>query len=150
MNLGRASFLAVFLLLPVVTLAQPAITKVFGAATIPLDGTTTLTFTISNPQRVTQTNVAFNDTLPAGLVVANPHGVTGSCVGLGTIAAIPGTGIVLMNAVTLAPLASCSFSVNVIGLTQGVKNNSVTIMSDQGVGNTAMASITVVAPGPGT
>src|SRR5438876_818583 len=134
MNLRRGSFLAIFLLLPAIALAQPTIVKTFGAATIPLNGTTTLTFTISNLGGTTLTNVNFTDMLPAGLVVANPNGVTGSCVGLGLIAAIPVTGIILMNGVTLAAGASCSFSVNVTatGAVTGLLSNSVTVTSTNG------------------
>src|SRR5262249_47456573 len=48
----------------------PTISKAFGAASIPLNGTTTVTFTISNPNNPGTpangdlTGVAFSDTLP--------------------------------------------------------------------------------------
>jgi hypothetical protein len=52
----------------------PIITKVFGATTIPVNGTTALTFIIENPNPppLVLTGVAFTDALPAGLVVATP------------------------------------------------------------------------------
>ena len=54
--------------LTVSTLA-PVITKVFGAATIQLNGTTSLTFTVTNPNAAASlTGVAFTDGCPAGLV----------------------------------------------------------------------------------
>ena len=65
----------------------PTITKAFGAGTIPLNGSTTLTFNLSNPNAGTMlTGVGFIDSLPAGLVVSTPNGLTGSCGG-GTITA---------------------------------------------------------------
>src|SRR5262249_10496821 len=63
----------------------PTIAKTFGASSIVLNGTTTLTFALSNPGATTTlNNVSFTDTLPAGLLVATPNGLSGSC-GNGTI-----------------------------------------------------------------
>jgi uncharacterized repeat protein (TIGR01451 family) len=126
----------------------PTITKSFGAASIPLNGSTSLTFTITNPaaNTISLTGVAFTDTLPAGLVVATPNGLTGSCGG-GTITAAAGSGSVALSGATLATNASCTFSVNVTGTTAGQKNNSVQVTSTEGgPGNTSNASITVNGP----
>ena len=87
------------------TVAPPTIVKSFGAASIPLNGSTSLSFTIDNPERFTAlTGVGFTDTLPAGLVVSTPNGLTGSCGG-GTITATAGSGAVSLAGATLA--ASC-------------------------------------------
>jgi uncharacterized repeat protein (TIGR01451 family)/fimbrial isopeptide formation D2 family protein len=124
----------------------PTIAKAFGAAQIPLNGTTSLTFTINNPNTVVAlTGVAFTDNLPAGLVVATPNGLTNTCGGAAT--AVAGSGSVSLSAGTLATSASCTVSVNIQGTTAGVKNNSVQITSTEGgTGNISNASITVIGP----
>ncbi len=123
------------------------VTKTFGAASVALGGSTSLTFVVGNPDASTaQTGVAFTDSLPAGLVVATPNGLAGTCGG-GTITASAGSGSVSLAGATLAPSAGCTFSVNVTGATVGVKNNSVTVSSTTaGAGNTSNASVTVAAP----
>ncbi|MEQ1597426.1 MAG: hypothetical protein ABL985_20275, partial [Casimicrobium sp.] len=136
--------------LTVVGTAPPSITKVFGAASVPLNGTTSLSFTLNNPNAgVALSNVGFFDGLPSGLVVATPNGLIGSCGG-GTITATAGSSFVQLAGASLAGGTSCNFSVNVTGLTAGVKNNSVTVNSlNGGTGNTSNASLTVVAtPAP--
>jgi outer membrane protein W len=58
-------------------LSPVTISKSFGAGSIPLGGTTSLSFTISNATGPGfSTNIAFTDNLPAGLVVATPSGLT--------------------------------------------------------------------------
>ena len=124
----------------------PTITKVFGTASIPLNGSTSLTFTIQNPNTgITLNGIAFTDNLPAGLLVATPNALTSTCGGTAT--AVAGSGSVSLSGGTVAASASCQVSVNVTGTTAGVKNNSVQVTSTEGgTGNTSNASITVVAP----
>src|SRR5262249_31183041 len=70
-------------------LKPPIISKAFGAASISLNGTTTVTFTITNPAANTsaENGVAFSDTLTNGLQVVSTPGVTNSCGGTVTAAA---------------------------------------------------------------
>jgi FG-GAP-like repeat len=125
--------------------SAPSITKQFGALTIPLNGTTTLTFNITNSNtNVTLTGVAFNDLFPAGIVVGPTPNGTNSCGG--TFTSVTGVGSVSLTGGTLAPSASCTASVTVQGTVAGVKNNSVQVTSTGGTGNTSNATITVVAP----
>ena len=60
--------------------------------------------------------------------------------------AIVGPGSVSLSGATLAANASCDIKLRVTGTTMGVQNNNVTVTSNQGTGNTANASLTVVAP----
>ncbi|PYT99901.1 MAG: hypothetical protein DMG34_20070, partial [Acidobacteria bacterium] len=126
--------------------APPSISKSFGAASIPVNGTTSLSFTITNPaaNTVSLTGVAFTDTLPAGLLVNTPNGLSGTCGG-GTITAVAGSSSVSLSGATLAANASCTFSVNVKGTTSGAKNNTTAAVTSTngGTGNTASASVTV-------
>jgi hypothetical protein len=124
------------------------ISKAFGAASIPLNGTTTLSFTITNPNATSpQTGIGFADTLPAGLVISTPNGLTGSCGG-GTITATQNTSNISLSGATLGGGASCTFSVNVTGTTAGVKNNTTgnVTSTEGGMGGTASASVTVCPP----
>ena len=131
------------------TLTAPSISKSFGADTMPVNGTSSLSFTITNPNASSALHgVAFSDTLPAGLVVATPNGLTGSCGG-GTITAVAASGSVSLSGATLAGGANCTFSVNVQGTTAGDKDNttgSVTATDGGGLtGNVGTAGITVLS-----
>ncbi len=126
----------------------PVINKAFSAASILTNGTTTLTFGINNPNTGTPLNgVSFTDTLPAGLVVATPNGLSGSCPS-GTITATAGSNTISLSGASLTTADPfCSFSVDVTGTTTGLKDNAVTVNSTTaGPGNTATASVLVRAP----
>ncbi|MGH9744003.1 MAG: beta strand repeat-containing protein, partial [Candidatus Acidiferrum sp.] len=126
--------------------SPPSIATAFGASTIPLNGATTLSFTLANPNTsTTLAGLAFTDSLPSGLLVATPNGLLSTCTG--TAAATAGSSSVSLAAATLASSASCTVTLNVTGATAGVKNNSVTVTSTTaGAGNTSNASITVLSP----
>ncbi|HYL76326.1 MAG TPA: Ig-like domain repeat protein [Bryobacteraceae bacterium] len=126
----------------------PVLSKVFGAANIPLNGSTSLSFTVQN-NNATQSlsGVAFTDTLPAGLLVSTPNGLTGTCGG-GAITAAAGSGTVSLTAATLAGTASCTFSVNVTGVAAGSQNNTTGNVTsvEGGAGAPASATLVVIAP----
>ena len=126
--------------------SPPAIVKSFGAASIAAGSTISLSFTITNPNTlVGLTGVGFSDPLPAGLIVATPSGLTGSC-GSGTISA--GGSTVTLSRGTLAAGGACTFSVNVLATSAGnlMNTTSVVTSAEGGPGNAATASLAVVAP----
>ena len=129
------------------TPAPPTIAKAFGAASISVNGTTTLTFTLTNPKAATAlTGVGFTDTLPAGLVVATPNGLVNTCGG--TVTAVAGTGSVALVNGSVSASGSCTIGVNVTGTTAGAKNNTTSAVTSTqgGTGGTASASLVVIAP----
>ena len=160
---GTASNTASLTVTATPTVLPPAAAKAFGDVSIPINGTTSLTFTITNPNATTPlVAIELTDMLPSGLVVATPNGLTGSCVtGNGAVViANPGTAGITLLTLTLPGSSSgantCSFSVNVTGVSSGVKNNvsdNVTATFDDGTGsfiattgNAASASIVVLVP----
>ncbi len=130
-------------------IAPPAISKVFAADGILTGEVTKLTFQVGNPNpEATLTGVAFTDNLPAGLVVASPSNLTEDCTPPGTASAA-GSAVSLSGA-ELAPQASCTLSVDVLGVTVGTKLNSVTVTATEtGDGNTATATLEVDELTPG-
>ena len=132
------------------TVAPPAMTKAFGAANISLNQTTSLTFTITNPSTNSGglTGVAFSDNLPAGLVVATPNGLANTCGGTAT--AVAGSGAVSLTGGTVAAGSICTVTVGVTGTALGNLINTTGAVSstDGGTGNTATASLNVLATIP--
>jgi hypothetical protein len=129
----------------IITVAHPpSISKAFSALAIPAGGSVTLIFKIANPNTVVSfTGVAFIDTLPTNLSVSTPNGLIGSCGG-GVITAAAGGTTISLTGASLAPGASCTFSVNVTaGATGTFVNVTDPVTSDQTVpGNTASATVT--------
>jgi len=126
-----------------VAAVAPTLTKAFGGS-IPLNGTTSLTFTVTNSNAGgSVTGLAFTDTLPAGLKVATPNGLTGSCGG-GTIMATAGSSAVSLSGASLGPSASCTFSVTVLGTQQGVQTNTTSTLASTNSGTGAAATATVL------
>jgi hypothetical protein len=126
---------------------SPRVQKAFGSSSISAGGLTSLTFTVTNPNpSLALTGVAFNDTFPTGLQVANPTGLTGTCGG--TITATAGGGSVSLSGATLAGSASCTFSVTVTGTAVGAVTNVTdpVTSTNGGTGNTATAAITINVP----
>jgi uncharacterized repeat protein (TIGR01451 family) len=123
--------------------SPPTIVKSFSAATVGLNSSATLTFTITNPNGATDlTRVSFNDNLPSGLIIANPDSLTGTCdPGVITPAV---TSINLVGGTVLAG-SSCTFSIDVLAVSAGTQVNTTdpVTSNEGGTGNTATATVSV-------
>jgi hypothetical protein len=111
--------------------SPPVLTKAFSDSEIEILGSsnsTTLTFTLTNPNSITTlTGLAFTDTLPFGMIVSTPNGLTGSCGG--TITSTAGSSSISLSGGTLGAGPSCTFSVNVTGTAIGVQTNITSAVS---------------------
>lgn len=93
-----------------------ALDKSFSPTTISAGGVSVLTFTVANPTGAgALSNVGFVDTLPAGLQVANPASVGGTCsnAAAATTAVAGGTTITVTNLNVPAGAATCTVTVNI-------------------------------------
>jgi arabinogalactan endo-1,4-beta-galactosidase len=134
--------------LPPPSVVPPTISKAFGAASVQVNRSTSLTFVLSNPNTGSSlSGVGFTDMLPAGLLVATPNGLTGTCGG-GTIAATAGSSSVSLTGATLTASSSCNFFMNVAAMAPGTQNNVTTAVTstEGGNGQTATANIFVLGP----
>jgi hypothetical protein len=148
-------------------IAPPTISAAFGTSSITLGGTTSLTFTITNPNVAqvgetvasagaapaapvlgTLSGIGFTDTLPAGLRVASPNGLTTTCDG-SAVAGAGGTTISLTG-VSLDPTASCQLVLNVLAVGAGSQQNSTGPVgsTEGGNGTAGGAGLTVDGPAP--
>jgi len=129
-----------------IVVSPPAVTKSFSAAQVGLNQSATLTFTITNPNGATDlTGVNLNDNLPAGLIIANPDSLVGTC-DPGVITTAPNN-INLVGGTILAG-SSCTFSVDVLAIDTGTQVNTTdpVTSNEGGTGNTATATVDVITP----
>jgi uncharacterized repeat protein (TIGR01451 family) len=126
--------------------SPPTIVKSFSAATVGLNGSVTLTFTLTNPNLATDlTGVGFSDDMPAGLLIANPDSLGGTC-DTSLVTLLP-TNISLTGAVLTAN-TSCTLSIDVLATTAGDQVNTTGAITsvEGGKGGTATATVSVVVP----
>jgi len=124
-------------------IAPPAIAKSFSPTSIFTGNTSTLSFTITNPNSSNSlSGIGFTDTLPAGL--SAPNGTTSSLCGSGSLA-ITGGNLLTFSGASFAANSSCTFSVTVTDTTAGTKNNTTSAVTstEAGNGNTASGSLVV-------
>ena len=119
------------------------VTKAFSPATIAAGGTSTLTITLSNTAAgsAALSNVALTDTLPSQIQIAASPATDTKCGG--SVAATAGGSTVALTGGSLAPNATCRFSVAVTSTTGGIWTNTIpagALTSTQGASNAAPAS----------
>jgi len=92
----------------------------------------TLSFTITNNSGIQLTGLSFTDSLPAGLLVANPSNLTNTCGGTNSASAPPGGDLITLSGGTLAANATCTVTVQVVASAPGTYTNPpVTLTSAQ-------------------
>lgn len=93
--------------------ATPQLDKSFSPTRVPVNGVSTLTFTVTNTVDLAEKRGwSFTDTLPSGLVVADPSNIGGTCVA--NTSADPGSGVVtITDGVLATDEASCTITVDV-------------------------------------
>ena len=130
-------------------LKPPAIAKLFAPNPILANGTSTLTFTISNPNLNNDlTGVAFLDTYPTGVTNTNPLSTSNSCGG--TLTSAAGGNSVSLSGGTVSAGGSCTVTTTVTAFSVGTYINTSGVVSSTngGTGNTASDILNVNVPSP--
>ncbi|MEA4906204.1 MAG: sortase [Anaerolineaceae bacterium] len=138
------------------TAAQPSITKAFSPDPIAVNGVSTLTFTLSNPNSVALTGASFSDSLPAGMqIAATPNAGSTNC-GSPTLTAAAGTSTIGFSGGTIPASGSgtCTVYVDVTATDSGGYANVSGYLSttesgtNTGAGGSASDTLNaLVAPG---
>ncbi|MFT3893328.1 MAG: SdrD B-like domain-containing protein [Anaerolineales bacterium] len=130
---------------------KPTLTKTFNTNPVAVGGTSTLSFTITNPNPTATLNaIQFSDVLPAGLTITN-SGPTAVCGGsLTTVAA---TGTITFTGEVLAGGASCTITTPAVTATTAGPHPNVSgfiSSTESGTNSTstgsAKASLVAVLP----
>jgi uncharacterized repeat protein (TIGR01451 family) len=126
----------------------PTITKNFTPNPVAVNGVSTLSFTLTNPNAAALTGAAFTDTLPAGTQVAATPAAASTCGG--TWAPAAGATSLSFTGGTLPASGSCTASVNVVATTAGPHSNVSgflsTVETGTSTGSVASATLTAVRP----
>jgi len=114
-------------------LAAPSISKLFSPATIPVNGTSTITFTLGNANTGAQqpggfTNATFTDTL-SGMAIAAAGAAGGTCPGASGNSFSAGQTALTFSGLSIAAGGSCTVTVVVTSSTAGVHPNTASGVS---------------------
>ena len=125
-------------------ITPPTIDKAFSPNPLLAGGISALTFTLRNPaaNTVALTGVGFSDTFPAGLTIASVPNAS-QCNGTVTSTA----NSVILSGGSIPVNGTCTVTVTVIAAAGSYLNLSDAVTSaNGGTGNTASATLTVIAP----
>jgi len=126
----------------------PTFSKAFAPSTIGPGSVATLQFDITNPNTQPVTDLAFTDTLPAGVVIANPADAVTTCGG--TLTAPAGGGTIAFSDGVVGATGNCSILVDVTSSTPGTHTNvSGDLTSSVGNRGPATADLVVATDRPG-
>ncbi|HXR55262.1 MAG TPA: IPTL-CTERM sorting domain-containing protein [Casimicrobiaceae bacterium] len=100
---------------------SPTLVKSFAPSTVVVGATSTLSFTLTNPNSVALTGADFADSLPSGMQVAATPATTNTCGG--TWAPAAGDTSLSFAGGTIPANGSCSIDVNVTATTAGTHAN---------------------------
>lgn len=125
--------------------APPSISAAFRTTLLGLDGTTSLSFTITDPNSAfALSGVGFTDSLPAGLVIVGLPAASNTCAG--TLTAAAGSDSIGLSGGQLPPGSSCTVSATVAAIATGALSSTTTQVTsvEGGTGNTTSAALTVI------
>ncbi|MCB0207993.1 MAG: DUF11 domain-containing protein [Anaerolineae bacterium] len=126
----------------------PTFSKTFTPSTIGPGSVSTLIFTIT-AGTTPVTDLAFTDTLPAGVTIADPANATTSCTD-GILTAPDGGDTISLSNGSVGASGSCTVSVDVTSSTVGTHSNtSGDLTSSEGNSGTAAADLIVATNRPG-
>ena len=129
-----------------VTFAPPTIAKAFAPSSIASGGTSTLTFTLTNPNGGLLTGASFTDTYPAGMVNTTGLVVGGTCANV-THTAVAGGSTFNLTDADIPASGSCTVTVDVTATATGVNTTSV-LGTNEAPNSAAGGSDTLTVTGP--
>lgn len=134
--------------------AAPTVNKSFNPTQIDVNGTSTLTIVLGNPNAAAITLIsAMTDTLPTNVVVAAAPAIGGTCTTASVTAAPGGTTVAYANGASI-PAGGCTITVAVTSATAGSYTNTIPaggLVTSAGANPTpANAGLVVRAPGEPT
>ena len=127
-------------------LLAPTAAKSFSVSTIPINGATSMTITLTNPNTTFVSGAAFTDTYPPGMINTAATPSSNTCGGTVTMTS-GGSSLALSNG-TIPASGSCSIVVPVTATVAGTYTNSTGVITTASTlpGSAASASLTALAP----
>jgi len=130
---------------------EPAdIALAFGTDPIESGGTSTITFTLTNPNAGGLTGANFTNAYPAGMTNTDPLVTGGTCLNVVTTAMAGGASFDV-TAADIPGMASCTITVDVTASATGANTTSVLTTneaSDSAIGGSATLTVNAAPPPP--